>query len=47
MVEKEWKEEERRKSKDKRVNAEGRLLVSKLEEVGWMIFNGCGKEEKR
>lgn len=35
--------EEERKSKDKKINKEGRFLVERLEEVGWYIFNGCGK----
>lgn len=32
-----------RRSMDDKVNKEGRWLVGKLEEVGWYIFNGCGK----
>lgn len=31
-------------SKDKKVNTEGKYLVDRLEEVGWFIFNGCGKK---
>ncbi|XP_020298257.1 uncharacterized protein LOC109862594 [Pseudomyrmex gracilis] len=30
----------RRKSKDKKLNAEGRKLVNKIEEMGWTIWNG-------
>lgn len=29
-----------RRSRDKKVNREGRLLVDRLEEVGWTILNG-------
>lgn len=36
----EEEEEEGRMSKDEKVNGEGRLLVRRLEEVGWSIFNG-------
>ncbi|XP_011698277.1 PREDICTED: uncharacterized protein LOC105456152 [Wasmannia auropunctata] len=40
------REEDERKSRDKRVNREGRILIEKLEEVGWFIFNGCGKGDE-
>lgn len=33
-------EEEERKSKDKRINKEGKIMIEKLEEVGWEIMNG-------
>lgn len=39
-----WSDEKRkreRRSRDRKVNKEGR--VSGLEEVGWYIFNKCGK----
>lgn len=46
----EWsdeREEERgRKSRDKKVNREGRDLVDGLEEAGWYIFNGCRKGDE-
>ena len=29
-----------RKSKDKKINGEGRILLKEIEEVGWEIFNG-------
>ncbi|XP_039311970.1 uncharacterized protein LOC120359229 [Solenopsis invicta] len=36
-----WEEEGgRRRSKDKKMNKEGRVLVGRIEEVGWAIFNG-------
>lgn len=41
--EKNWKG---RKSKDKKLNAEGRVMVRWVEEVGWTIFNGCVKDDK-
>lgn len=28
------------------MSKEGRWLVIKLEEIGWYIFNGCGKGDK-
>lgn len=36
-----------RKSKDEKVNGEGRKLIEFVEENGWGIFNGCirGDEE--
>lgn len=34
-----------RKSRDRVINGEGRILVSKVEERGWMILNGSYKEE--
>jgi len=45
---KEEKEEGKRirKSKDKTLNAEGRRLVSFLEEKGWEIYNGCIKGDE-
>jgi len=33
-------EEGRRKSRDKKVNAEGRVLLERIEELGWVIWNG-------
>jgi len=39
-------EEEGRKLRDKKINKEGRVLLEKLEEVGWYIFNGCGKGDE-
>jgi len=38
--------EEGRKSRDKKINREGRVLVEKLEEIGWFIYNGCGKGDR-
>lgn len=42
-----WEEEEVRRSKDEKMNREGRVLVEFLEERGWMIYNGAirGDEE--
>lgn len=34
------KEEEKRKSKDKVINREGKRLLSGIEERGWGIING-------
>lgn len=36
-----------RRSKDKRINKEGRMLLSWVEKAEWTIFNGCteGDEE--
>lgn len=36
-------EKERKKWKDKKINKEERFLVERFEEIGWYIFNGCGK----
>lgn len=33
-------EEEERKSKDKKINKEGKIMIEKLEEVDWEIMNG-------
>lgn len=33
-------EEEERKSKDKRINKERKIMIEKLEEVSWEIMNG-------
>jgi len=35
-----------RRSKDKKVNREGRYLVEALEEAGWFIFNEGGKGDE-
>jgi len=41
------REEERgRRSKDKKINREGRYLLEALEEAGWWIFNGGGKGDE-
>src|SRR5436190_8818195 len=47
MGEEEGGEGKGRKSKDTRVNGEGRRMVKRLEEVGWVIMNGgvAGDEE--
>jgi len=39
-------EEEGRRSRDKKVNKEGKYLVERLGEVGWFVFNGCGKGDE-
>jgi len=39
----ERREKENRKSRGKKVNKERRYLTVRLEEIGWFIFNGCGK----
>jgi len=41
------REEPERKSKDKIINAEGKVLLERLEELGWEIWNGSvkGNEE--
>lgn len=39
------KEKETRKSKDKIVNREGKILIETMRERGWMIMNGKGEEE--
>lgn len=38
-------EKELRKSKDKVINKEGRTMISKIKERGWMIINGSFKKE--
>lgn len=44
----EWEKDWRgRRSKDKKVNAEGRVLVKWVEEVGWTIFNGSVKGDEK
>lgn len=35
-----------RRSKDNKVNEEGRFLVEALEEAGWWIFNEEGKRDE-
>jgi len=42
----EREEEEGRRSKDKKVNREGRYLIEALEEAGWWIFNGGRKGDE-
>lgn len=41
-----WEEEGGRKSKDGKINREGRLLVEFLEEWGWAIFNGVTRRDE-
>lgn len=36
-----------RRSRDRKANKEGRVLVSGLEEAGWYIFNECGKGDEK
>ncbi|XP_043603193.1 uncharacterized protein LOC122576655, partial [Bombus pyrosoma] len=36
-----------RRSKDKTINMEGRTLLKYMEERGWMIINGKGKEGEK
>lgn len=40
----EKKEEERRKSKDKIINKEGRTMLNMMGERGWIILNGSYEE---
>lgn len=40
-------ERKERKSKDKKINREGRELVRFLEEKGWGIFNGCVRGDEK
>ncbi|KMQ90798.1 stress response protein nst1-like protein [Lasius niger] len=40
-------EEVERKSKDRKINMEGRRLVEGLEKVGWEIFNGCTEGDEK
>lgn len=40
-------EEEERRSKDKKVNEEGKKLIKEMEEVGWGIFNGGIRGDKK
>lgn len=35
-----------RRSRDRKVNKEGSVLVSGLEQVWWYIFNRCGKGDQ-
>lgn len=35
-----------RESKDKDINREGRILINKIEEKGWMILNGSYNKEE-
>lgn len=39
------KEGESRNSRDKMINREGRVLINKIEERGWMILNGSYNNE--
>lgn len=39
------KERQTKKSKDKIINREGRILIETMRERGWMIMNGKGEEE--
>ncbi|XP_070162472.1 golgin subfamily A member 6-like protein 22 [Polyergus mexicanus] len=41
----EKEEEELRRSKDKVVNKEGRIMINKIKERGWMILNGSYEKE--
>lgn len=41
----ERKEEEKRRSKDKVINGEGRVMLNKIRERGWMILNGSFEKE--
>ncbi|KAL6418371.1 hypothetical protein ACFW04_012171 [Cataglyphis niger] len=45
IISKEYEEEEGvgRRSKDKRINKEGKELLRWIEKTGWTIFNGCTK----
>jgi len=47
----EWEESEGegriRKSKDRKVNKEGKILTEFLENKGWEIFNGCTRGDER
>lgn len=44
----EWEKEcKHRKSKDMKLNAEGRVMVMWVNEMRWTIFNGCMKENER
>lgn len=36
----------RKRSKDKKVNKEGRMLIERLKELGWEIFNGSIKGDE-
>lgn len=36
---------EMRRSVDKKINEEGKLIINGLKERGWMIFNGSYEEE--
>lgn len=48
MDERSWKEGGGgRKSKDKKINGERRVLFRKLKEVGWAIFNGNVEGDRR
>ena len=40
------KEEETRKSKDKMINREGRIMLNKIKKRGWMIMNGSGEKKR-
>lgn len=35
-----------RRSKDRKINREGRLLLERIEKVGWEIFNGGTKGDE-
>lgn len=39
-VKEEEEDGEERCSKDRKLNQEGKVLVGRLEEVGWFLFNG-------
>lgn len=41
----ERKEEVKRRSKDKVINSEGRVMLNKIRERGWMILNGSFEKE--
>lgn len=40
-----YEEEETRRSKDKVLNKEGRVMLSKIRERGWIIANGIFEKE--
>lgn len=41
----EKKEEEGRRSKDKMINKEGKIILDEIEERGWIILNGSFEKE--
>lgn len=45
IVYEEEKGEGKRRSKDKTINREGKVLLNKLQEKGWMILNDSGEKE--
>lgn len=46
MIREDEMEQGERRSRDKKINKEGKILIRELEETGWSIFNGNMKGDE-